>query len=119
MIGPPGPVVAVVGGSVILPCQTQKVDKEMSGVEWRREDLDPIFVYVWNKDVKAQMEQHPAYKGRTLLFKDQFIQGTFSLKIFEVKLSDEGTYKCFVPTLNRILKVHLVVGTWKYLKLYV
>uniref|UniRef100_A0A4W6BXA8 Butyrophilin subfamily 3 member A2-like Ig-C domain-containing protein n=1 Tax=Lates calcarifer TaxID=8187 RepID=A0A4W6BXA8_LATCA len=36
--------------------------------------------------------------------------GDISLTLPRVKLSDEGTYKCFVPTISRESTVELVVG---------
>lgn len=42
-------------------------------------------------------------------------QGDMSLKLSNVHLSDEGTYRCLIPELDTECTVQLAVGEWKYM----
>uniref|UniRef100_A0AAZ1XIG1 Ig-like domain-containing protein n=1 Tax=Oreochromis aureus TaxID=47969 RepID=A0AAZ1XIG1_OREAU len=111
VIGPLQPVVALIGHDILLPCNLDPVmDATEMTVEWARPDLDPRFVLVWRDSVDMESKKHPSYTSRTSLFKNELKNGNISLKISKVKLSDEGTYRCFVPELDRYTTVQLVVG---------
>ncbi|XP_051799869.1 butyrophilin subfamily 2 member A2-like isoform X3 [Acanthochromis polyacanthus] len=79
-------------------------------IEWSREDLDPSYVYVWWDKEELESSKHLDYKGRTSLLFNKLEFGDISLKLSKVKLSDEGKYRCFIPTLGRGSTVELVVG---------
>ncbi|XP_039678853.1 myelin-oligodendrocyte glycoprotein-like isoform X2 [Perca fluviatilis] len=98
VVGPSQPILATVGDEVILPCQLEPA-KKASGmtVEWARSDLNPRFVYVWRDGVELESKTHPSYKRRTKVFPDEQKIGDVSLNLSKVKLSDGGTYKCFIP----------------------
>ncbi|TMS02411.1 Butyrophilin subfamily 1 member A1 [Larimichthys crocea] len=110
VIGPPEPVVALVGEDVILPCHLNPAMNafEMT-VEWARPDLNPRFVFVWRDGVELKSKNHHLYEGRTSLFTDELKNGNISMILSKVRLSDEGEYKCFVPDVGES-KVQLVVG---------
>lgn len=111
VIGPLYPVVAWIGDDIILPCNLDPVmDALDMVVEWARPDLNPRFVFVWLDSVELESKKHPSYTNRTSLFTDELKNGNMSLKISKVKLSDEGTYRCFFPELNKDTTVQLVVG---------
>uniref|UniRef100_A0A669DQ97 Glutamic acid-rich protein n=1 Tax=Oreochromis niloticus TaxID=8128 RepID=A0A669DQ97_ORENI len=111
VISPLQPVVALIGHDILLPCNLDPVmDATEMTVEWARPDLDPRFVLVWRDSVDMESKKHPSYTSRTSLFTDELKNGNISLKISKVKLSDEGTYRCFVPELDRYTTVQLVVG---------
>uniref|UniRef100_A0AAZ1X816 Ig-like domain-containing protein n=1 Tax=Oreochromis aureus TaxID=47969 RepID=A0AAZ1X816_OREAU len=111
VIGPLQPVVALIGDDIILPCNLDPVmDAFGLAVEWARPDLDPRFVLLSRHGVDLESKKHPSYTSRTSLFTDELKNGNISLKISKVKLSDEGTYRCFVPELDRYTTVQLVVG---------
>ncbi|KAM6960407.1 butyrophilin subfamily 2 member A1-like [Tautogolabrus adspersus] len=104
-------IVATVGEDIVLPCYLYPpVDATDLTVEWRRPDLDPRFVYVWRGGVELGSKKHPSYEGRTSMSLNKLKHGDISLKVHNVKLSDEGTYGCFIPTLNREATVELLVG---------
>uniref|UniRef100_A0A667Z1Z2 Ig-like domain-containing protein n=1 Tax=Myripristis murdjan TaxID=586833 RepID=A0A667Z1Z2_9TELE len=108
LVGPPQPIVAIVGDDIILLCHLEPaVDAVAMTVEWARPDLEHSFVHVWHGGRKLPI-QHPSYKGRTSLFLDKLKDGDVSLKLSEVKLSDEGRYRCFIPSLG--IETTLVVG---------
>uniref|UniRef100_A0A3Q1III3 Ig-like domain-containing protein n=2 Tax=Anabas testudineus TaxID=64144 RepID=A0A3Q1III3_ANATE len=104
------PIVGIVGDDVILPCYVEPVinvfDKTL---EWARPDLNPRYVLVW-RDGEELKTKHSSYIERTSLFSDELKNGNISLKLTQVKLSDEGTYRCFVPALDEDATVRLVVS---------
>ncbi|XP_071379917.1 butyrophilin subfamily 3 member A2-like [Centroberyx affinis] len=79
-------------------------------LEWARPDLNLGFVHVRRYGQELQLSKHPSYVGRTSLFIDKLKHGDISLKLSKVKLSDEGKYRCFLPSLDRESIVELVVG---------
>uniref|UniRef100_UPI00398F1DC2 butyrophilin subfamily 1 member A1-like isoform X2 n=1 Tax=Pristiophorus japonicus TaxID=55135 RepID=UPI00398F1DC2 len=96
--GPEAPIVAMVGGVVVLECQLipEQPSADME-VQWVRRDSKlntPVHLYRSGQDVSDN--QDPAYRGRTALFKDEFKQGNVSLQLTDVKLEDQGDYLCMV-----------------------
>ncbi|XP_078137881.1 butyrophilin-like protein 2 [Centroberyx gerrardi] len=111
VIVPPQPIVAVVGDDIILPCHLEPaMDAAAMTLEWARPDLDPRFVHVRRDGRELVSYKNPSYEGRTSLFIDKLKHGDISLKLSKVKLSDEGRYRCFIPSLERDSIVQLVVG---------
>ncbi|XP_078132726.1 V-set domain-containing T-cell activation inhibitor 1-like [Sander vitreus] len=66
-----------------------------------RPDLNPRFVHVWRSGKELVSKKHKSFEGRTSLFVDELMFGNISLKLSKVKLADRGTYRCFVPALDR------------------
>nr|XP_029131435.1 butyrophilin subfamily 3 member A2-like isoform X2 [Labrus bergylta]XP_029131436.1 butyrophilin subfamily 3 member A2-like isoform X2 [Labrus bergylta]XP_029131437.1 butyrophilin subfamily 3 member A2-like isoform X2 [Labrus bergylta] len=112
VIVPSQPVVSLVGEDVILPCHLDPVMNAFDmTVEWARPDLNPRFVLVWLHGQELKTKKHPSFSGRTSVFIDELEKGNISLKLSKVKVSDEGGYKCFMPTLSKTSTVQLVVGS--------
>ncbi|XP_038587682.1 uncharacterized protein LOC119912525 isoform X1 [Micropterus salmoides] len=112
VIAPRQPILAVVGDDIILPCHLEPaMDVASTAVEWSRPDLKPRFVHVKRSGQELLDDQHPSYRGRTSLFNKKLQDGDISLKLSKVKLSDRGTYRCFVPILNRDSTVELFFGS--------
>ncbi|XP_029932745.1 CD276 antigen-like [Myripristis murdjan] len=110
LIGPPQQIVAIVGDDIILPSHLEPaVDAFDMIVEWTRPDLDHRFVLQWYHGWELEHKKHPSYEGRTSLSLGKLTNGDVSLKLSEVKLSDEGKYRCFIPSLDRESIVELVV----------
>ncbi|XP_037615434.1 uncharacterized protein DDB_G0290685-like [Sebastes umbrosus] len=78
-------------------------------LEWSRPDLNPRFVHLRRFGEDQLVDQNPSYKGRTSASIDRLKQGDMSLTLSKVKLSDEGTYRCFSPGLETDSSVQLVV----------
>ncbi|XP_074480689.1 butyrophilin subfamily 3 member A2-like [Sebastes fasciatus] len=115
MIGPPQPIVALVGDDIILPCHLEPAeDVAAMTLEWTRSDLNSIFVFAWRAGKDLVHVKDPSYTGRTSLFTDGLKHGNISLKLSKVKLSDKGRYKCYVPDLSKGSFVELVVGSASY-----
>ncbi|XP_047454865.1 myelin-oligodendrocyte glycoprotein-like, partial [Mugil cephalus] len=103
------PIIARVGDDVVLPCQIKpSVDVSEATLEWKRSEL---YVLVWRNGADLTMQKDPSYRGRTSLFPDELKHGNVSLKLSDVKLSDKGTYKCYVVEINREMFVELVVAS--------
>ncbi|KAK2899540.1 butyrophilin subfamily 3 member A2-like [Channa argus] len=112
VIGSPQPIVAMVGDDVILPCHLEPAaDATDLAVEWARPDLDPRFVHLRRDGEELLMQQNPSYVGRTSLFINKLKCGDISLRISKVKLSDAGTYRCFLPTSSTDHVSELLVGS--------
>lgn len=109
--GSPQPVVAVAGDDVtILYYLDPAVRADEVTVEWSRPDLNPQYVHVRRDGRDEYYMKNPSYQGRTGLFLNQLKDGNVSLRIFKVKLSDEGQYRCYLPSLKRDSFFQLVVG---------
>ncbi|XP_051251129.1 butyrophilin subfamily 3 member A2 [Dicentrarchus labrax] len=116
VVGPSQPIVASIGDDIILPCRLDPAaDASDMTVEWSRPDLNPRFVHVWRYGVELESKKHPSYKGRTSLSINNLRHGDISLKLSKVKVSDDGKYRCFIPTLGRESTVELVVGVHSFI----
>ncbi|XP_042200757.1 butyrophilin subfamily 1 member A1 isoform X2 [Callorhinchus milii] len=94
--GPALPVPAIAGSDVVLDCKCS-TDLPREGVEvrWFRTSYDsPVYLY---KEGRHQLrKQDEAYRHRTQLFLKEFIYGNVSLRLGNVRVSDNGEYTCFV-----------------------
>ncbi|XP_051285365.1 butyrophilin subfamily 3 member A3-like [Dicentrarchus labrax] len=110
-IDPLQPVVVMVGGDIVLPCQLEPpVNAVSMTMEWGRPDLEPRFVYVWHDGQELLVTQNQAYKGSASLSIDRLKLGDLSLNLYRVTISDNGRYRCFIPKLDEEYFVELVVG---------
>ncbi|CAI5681908.1 unnamed protein product [Oreochromis niloticus] len=108
----PSQVVAMMGDDVVLPCQLKlAVDTNSQTVNWIKPGLDPNVVHLHFDGQLVFENQHPSYHFRTRVFEDELIKGNVSLKIFKVKLSDEGTYRCSIPWIREEASIVLTVGS--------
>uniref|UniRef100_A0A3Q1F4C4 Ig-like domain-containing protein n=1 Tax=Acanthochromis polyacanthus TaxID=80966 RepID=A0A3Q1F4C4_9TELE len=112
LIGQHEPIIARVGDDVILPCHLNPVmDVVGRTLEWSRSDRNNMFVYVWRSGQEFEKVKHSSYVGRTSLFIDQLSHGNISLKLSKLKLSDRGTYRCFIVDDKKQTFIQLIVGT--------
>ena len=88
------------------------MDVSSQTLEWTKRDLDPIFVYVHRSGQDLVNVKNPSYRGRTSLFINELKHGNISLKLSKVQLSDQGTYYCGIPLLNKLSSIKLVVGKY-------
>uniref|UniRef100_A0A3Q4MSH5 Ig-like domain-containing protein n=1 Tax=Neolamprologus brichardi TaxID=32507 RepID=A0A3Q4MSH5_NEOBR len=101
---------SIVTPDIVLPCKLDHpMDVVDEMVEWSRSDLNPRFVHVWRSGEDHLVGQNPSYKNRTSVSTEKLKTGDVSLKITKVRLSDEGTYRCFIPGLNANFSVELVL----------
>jgi len=101
----------MVGDDAVLPCKLEApADVAQMTVEWGRPDLKPGFVYVWHNNQEHLTDLNPAYKGRASMSIDQMKQGDVSLKLSDLRYSDNGRYRCFSPDDKKEHFVELLVG---------
>ena len=87
-------VTCVFSGRCILPCQMKPhVGDEVIHWYHTKNPDSPVHSYYQGKDQLAYQDKK--YKGRTSLFPDQIRLGNESLLLSDVKIQDEGRYKCY------------------------
>ena len=90
-------VTCVFSGHCILPCQMKPhVGGEVIHWYHTKNNESPVHSYYQGKEQLAL--QDPKYAGRTSLFLDQIPLGNESLLLADVKIQDEGKYKCYTST---------------------
>uniref|UniRef100_A0A8C3F9P7 Ig-like domain-containing protein n=2 Tax=Chrysemys picta bellii TaxID=8478 RepID=A0A8C3F9P7_CHRPI len=93
--GPDHPVTASIGGEAILPCHlSPRMSAENMEVRWFRSQFSPA-VHLYHDGQDQYGEQMPEYRERTELLKDDITNGSVSLRIRNIRPSDDGQYKCF------------------------
>ncbi|KAL6490758.1 hypothetical protein MHYP_G00011030 [Metynnis hypsauchen] len=99
VVGPSLPLIAVVGEDFILPCSLQpNISAVGMRVEWLRLDQADSIVHLYTDHEDKSEEQAVSYRGRTALFKEELLKGNISLKLSDIQIYDEGTYKCLVKS---------------------
>ncbi|XP_007542964.1 CD276 antigen-like isoform X1 [Poecilia formosa] len=82
--------------SCLLPCQIQLGSDPL--IHWYQVSAGELLVhsYYHSKDQLGLQNQN--FKNRTSLILDQLSRGNASLLLKEVKIQDEGRYKCYTST---------------------
>ncbi|XDV12351.1 hypothetical protein PO909_001048 [Leuciscus waleckii] len=122
-----GPLVAPLGGSVVLPCyvETPLVTENLR-VVWGRTDSETL-VHLYQDGESRAEEQHKDYHDRAHFFTDQIQHGNFSLRLDNLTAEDKGIYRCKVysqqvadKTLVEIIDVErlLVSGSSRSISAY-
>uniref|UniRef100_A0A672ZB54 Ig-like domain-containing protein n=1 Tax=Sphaeramia orbicularis TaxID=375764 RepID=A0A672ZB54_9TELE len=104
------PITAVMGDDITLPCHVtpvQDVSEQM--VEWSKLRTEPRFVHVRRSGEDRLVDQNPEFSRRTSMSLGGLTRGDVSLTLSRVRLSDEGTYRCFIPSLKMDTTVQLHV----------
>ncbi|KAG9274458.1 hypothetical protein AMEX_G11377 [Astyanax mexicanus] len=97
VVGPDAPLVAVAGEVLVLPCSIQPNTSAVDmTVEWFRLDAADRFVHLYENHRDINEKQDQFYRGRTALFREKLQKGNTSLRLSDVRVSDEGAYKCFI-----------------------
>uniref|UniRef100_A0A8C3SKN6 Ig-like domain-containing protein n=1 Tax=Chelydra serpentina TaxID=8475 RepID=A0A8C3SKN6_CHESE len=93
--GPDHPITTSVGGEAVLPCHlSPRMSAENMEVRWFRFQYHSV-VHLYQEGQDKYEEQMLEYRGRTELLKDGITNGSVSLRIYQVQLSDHGQYTCF------------------------
>ncbi|XP_063095193.1 butyrophilin-like protein 1 isoform X2 [Cavia porcellus] len=95
VLGPPEPIVAVLGGDATLSCSVfPAMDVRNMEMRWFRTTfMESVFIY---RNQREQTEEQMAeYAGRTSLVKEFLAHGEAALNIHKVQVSDNGMYNCF------------------------
>ncbi|XP_035879636.1 myelin-oligodendrocyte glycoprotein isoform X2 [Phyllostomus discolor] len=95
VIGPGYPIWALAGHEVELPCHLSP-GRNATGMEvgWYRPPFSRV-VHLYRNGKDQDGEQAPEYRGRTELLKDSIGEGKVTLRIRNVRFSDEGGFTCF------------------------
>uniref|UniRef100_A0A3P8TN87 Ig-like domain-containing protein n=1 Tax=Amphiprion percula TaxID=161767 RepID=A0A3P8TN87_AMPPE len=111
-MAPSQAVVSMLGGDAVLPCRLEAgLDAAQLTVEWGRPDLEPRFVYIWHNGKEITNDQNAAFKGRVSMSTDELKQGNASLKLTQLKISDNGRYRCYIPKQKKEYFMELLVGS--------
>ncbi|GAA6074876.1 uncharacterized protein LOC113655246 isoform X1, partial [Tachysurus ichikawai] len=96
--GPSGPVVAQLGGSVLLPCFVESpLPLEGLQVEWRKTDSESL-VGLFQQGKSQPDLQSQGFRGRVDFFPHELTKGNFSILLKNVVEEDAGGYRCKVNT---------------------
>lgn len=94
-MGPPEPILAMVGADAELPCHlSPNVSAEHMELRWFRRTPSPA-VFLYQAPQEREQELMPEYRGRVALRRDDIAAGRAALRIWGVRASDEGEYRCF------------------------
>uniref|UniRef100_A0A8B9R8X2 Ig-like domain-containing protein n=1 Tax=Astyanax mexicanus TaxID=7994 RepID=A0A8B9R8X2_ASTMX len=97
LVGAGAHLFAVAGETLILPCSIQPNTSAVDmRVEWFRLDVVDSLVHLYKDQSDRNEGQILNYRGRTELFREELQKGNTSLRLSDVRVSDEGAYKCLV-----------------------
>ncbi|MEQ2170187.1 hypothetical protein GOODEAATRI_032741, partial [Goodea atripinnis] len=107
-------IVTFASGNVILPCSLKIPNNgDMPTVEWSKEGLKPNVVFLYRNGFETFEMKSLAFEFRTSLFMREVKNGNVSLRISNVRISDEGIYQCLIIQRNgtrEAKEMQLVVG---------
>ncbi|XP_028632289.1 butyrophilin-like protein 10 [Grammomys surdaster] len=94
VLGPPDPLLAIVGEDKELPCKLSlNISAEGMELRWYR-DKPSSAVHVYKNGEDVYDEQMTEYKGRTSFNSSYVAMGEAAVKIHNVTVFDNGTYHC-------------------------
>lgn len=94
MIGPSEPIVAMLGADTVLPCRVSPaMSVENMEIRWFHSQFSDA-VYVYQNGMEQAGEQLVDFKGRAELVKDYITEGRVAVRIYNLRVSDNGMYKC-------------------------
>ncbi len=105
--------IGVVGGSVILPClyKERVLKPQEMNVFWRFND-DKIVYDIENGNFSTK-DQDVLFKGRIESVSSQYGNGDFSIRLKHLKLTDSGSFSCFIAKGKKKILNLQVNGMWK------
>ncbi|XP_069044196.1 butyrophilin subfamily 1 member A1-like [Lepisosteus oculatus] len=96
VVAPAAPVVAAAGKDTVLPCSLAPgINATDLEVRWFREDRKAMVCLYQYRRYNVNI-QDPYYGGRAELFLEELGRGNVSLRLWDVRRSDHGHYKCMV-----------------------
>uniref|UniRef100_A0A3Q3S1L9 Ig-like domain-containing protein n=1 Tax=Mastacembelus armatus TaxID=205130 RepID=A0A3Q3S1L9_9TELE len=94
----PEQIKAKPGENVTLQCRGSKDDNVVM-LRWVRPDLESRgYVFVFRDHMIDEEAQYEAFRGRVDLRDPEMKDGDFSVILKNVRISDTGSYECYVGT---------------------
>lgn len=95
MTAPDQIIDSTVGQDALLRCDlSPTMSAEHMLVAWHKTE-GSLAVHTYRDGIDVDEGKDPKYLGRTELIKDGIMNGSVALKILDVRVSDEGQYRCF------------------------
>uniref|UniRef100_A0A8C4T7S6 NACHT, LRR and PYD domains-containing protein 3-like n=1 Tax=Erpetoichthys calabaricus TaxID=27687 RepID=A0A8C4T7S6_ERPCA len=110
VVSPSSAVLVFVGENVTLPASLYPtMSAQTFDVRWFRDDFYSLVLSYQDFQIRPE-RQSQAYKGRTVLFLEELLNGNVSLRLQDVRVSDGGLYKCFVDSGPWNDEVHITLN---------
>uniref|UniRef100_A0A8C1YE90 Ig-like domain-containing protein n=1 Tax=Cyprinus carpio TaxID=7962 RepID=A0A8C1YE90_CYPCA len=107
--GPAQPLVAQLGGSIILPCSVETpLPVEELEVEWKRTDEEAL-VHLFQDGLDRPEAQYQSYKDRAHFFSEQIFKGNFSILLENITVADTGLYRCVVYSYQDVGEISVTI----------
>uniref|UniRef100_A0A8C1SE65 Ig-like domain-containing protein n=1 Tax=Cyprinus carpio TaxID=7962 RepID=A0A8C1SE65_CYPCA len=107
--GPAQPLVAQLGGSIILPCSVETpLPVEELEVEWKRTDEEAL-VHLFQDGQDRPEAQYQSYKDRAHFFSEQIFKGNFSILLENITVADTGLYRCVVYSYQDVGEISVTI----------
>ncbi|XP_056614695.1 uncharacterized protein LOC130429883 isoform X1 [Triplophysa dalaica] len=102
----------VIGGSVLLPCASNKHEHNLQNIDvlWRYNASMNVFTILKGKG--SVEHQGPKYKNKTEIFPDEFLKGIFSIQLNNLVHTDAGEYDCYIVHSEEHVKVWLLINVY-------
>ncbi|XP_042567939.1 CD276 antigen homolog [Cyprinus carpio] len=99
-----------IGGSVVLPCSSDKHDHKLQDINvlWRNKDSETIYNLIKGKG--SVERQDPQYKNRAETFPEEYERGNFSIKLINLNHTDAGQFSCFITHTDELCTIQLIIN---------
>eukprot|EP00061_Rhincodon_typus_P005638 g25400.t1 len=88
------------GDDVVLGCVFVPVPLSGLIIEWTLRESEVRLAYSYHDGSAHEVNQHPQFQNRTELSESRLEHGEASLRLRNVSVRDEGTYRCYVRSVQ-------------------